>query len=123
MFGKKKEEETIKVGDALYMIKNLIKCDVDECCMASMDKEDVIEKLEKIQKLLKEIDDKENPKDLHSALDGYYQEVMMGYNPFDYIGTDKRKRVSSKLMGLAQGVIDEHKLREKIKEILRKEND
>ena len=47
----------------------------------------------------------------------------MGYNPFDYIGTDKRKRVSSKLMGLAQGVIDEHKLREKIKEILRKEND
>ena len=72
MFGKKKEEETIKVGDALYMIKNLIKCDVDECCMASMDKEDVIEKLEKIKKLLQEIDDKENPKDLHSALDGYY---------------------------------------------------
>ena len=71
MFGTKKEE-TIKVGDALYMIKNLIKCDVDECCMASMDKEDVIEKLEKIQKLLKEIDDKENPKDLHSALDGFY---------------------------------------------------
>ena len=38
----------------------------------------------------------------------------MPYNPFDYIGTDKRKRVSSKLMGLAQDVIGEHKLRENI---------
>ena len=70
MFGKKKEE-TIKVGDALYMIKNLIKCDVDECCMASMDKEDVIEKLEKIKKYLEEANEKENPKDFRSALDGY----------------------------------------------------
>ena len=43
----------------------------------------------------------------------------MGYNPFDYIGTDKRKRVSSKAKDLAQGVIGEYKLREKIREILR----
>ena len=43
----------------------------------------------------------------------------MGYNPFDYIGTDKRKRVSSKAKDLAQGVVEEHKLREKIREILR----
>ena len=71
MFGKKKKEETIKVGDALYMIKNLIKCDVDECCMASMDKEDVIEKLEKIKKYLEEANDKENPKNFRSDLDGY----------------------------------------------------
>ena len=42
----------------------------------------------------------------------------MGYNPFDYIGTDKRKRVSSKAMGVAQDVVTEHKLREKIKEII-----
>ena len=54
------------------MLKNLIDCDVDECCMASMDKEDVIEKLEKIKKYLIKIDEKENPKDLNSALDGYY---------------------------------------------------
>ena len=27
---------------------------------------------EKIKKYLQEINDKENPKDLHSALDGYY---------------------------------------------------
>jgi DNA-binding phage protein len=54
------------------MIKNLIKCDVDECCMASMDKDDVIEKLEKIKKYLEEVNEKENPKDLNSALDGYY---------------------------------------------------
>ena len=72
MFGKKKEEKTLTTTEALHMLKNLITCDVDECCMASMDKDDVIEKLEKIQKLLKEIDEKENPKDLHSPLDGYY---------------------------------------------------
>ena len=47
---------------------------------------------------------------------------MMGYNPFDYIGTDKRKRVSSKAKVLAQGVVEEHKLREKIREILRGED-
>ena len=42
----------------------------------------------------------------------------MGYNPFDFIGKDKRKRVSPKVMGLAQDVIGEHKLREKIREII-----
>ena len=72
MFGKKKEEETIKVGEALYMIKNLITCDVDECCMASMDKDDVIDKLGKIKKYIEKIDEKENPKDLNNPLDGYY---------------------------------------------------
>ena len=46
-------------------------------------------------------------------------EIIMGYNPFDYIGTDKRKRVSSKVKVLAQGVIDEHKLREVIRKILK----
>ena len=40
----------------------------------------------------------------------------MAYNPFDFVGTDKRKRVSSKAMDLAQGVIGEHKLREMIRE-------
>ncbi len=54
------------------MLKNLITCDVDECCMASMDKDDVIEKLEKLKKYIEKIDEKENPKDLHSPLDGYY---------------------------------------------------
>ena len=44
----------------------------------------------------------------------------MAYNPFDYVGKDKGKRVSSKAMDLAQGVIGEHKLREKIREILRR---
>ena len=43
----------------------------------------------------------------------------MGYNPFDFIGKDKRKRVSPKVMGLAQDVVTEYKLREKIREILR----
>ena len=37
-----------------------------------MNKEDVIDKLERIKRYLNEINDKENPKDLHSALDGYY---------------------------------------------------
>ena len=71
MFGNKKEE-TLKTTEALHMLKNLITCDVDECCMASMDKEDVIEQLEKLKKYISIIDEKENPKDLNSPLDGYY---------------------------------------------------
>ena len=43
----------------------------------------------------------------------------MGYNPFDYIGKDKRKSVSSKVMGLAHDVVTEHKLREMIREELK----
>ena len=46
----------------------------------------------------------------------------MGYNPFDFVGGDKRKRVSSKAMDLAQGAVTEHKLREKIREILRRKD-
>ena len=72
MFGKKKKETILTTTEAVYMIKNLITCDVDECCMASMDKEDVIEQLEKIQKYIEKINEKENPKDLNSVLDGYY---------------------------------------------------
>ncbi len=71
MFGKKKET-FVTTTEALHVIKKLITCDVDECCMASMDKEDVIEKLEKIKKYIEKIDEKENPKDLNSPLDGYY---------------------------------------------------
>ena len=40
----------------------------------------------------------------------------MAYNPFDYVGTDKRKRVSSKAMDLAQGAVTEQKLREMVRE-------
>ena len=72
MFGKKKEEKNLTTTEALHMLKNLITCDVDECCMASMDKDDVIEKLEKIKKYLEEANDKENPKNFRSDLDGYY---------------------------------------------------
>jgi len=43
----------------------------------------------------------------------------MGYNPFDFVGTDKRKRISPKVMGVAQDVVTEHKLREMIREILK----
>ena len=71
MFGKKKEE-TITTTEALHMVKKLITSDVDECCMASMDKDDVIEQLEKLKKYISKIDEKENPKDLNSPLDGYY---------------------------------------------------
>ena len=47
----------------------------------------------------------------------------MGYNPFDYIGKDKRKRVGRKSMMMAKDVVTEYELREKIREILRNEND
>ena len=40
----------IKTTEALHMVKKLITEDVDECCEASMDKEDVQEK--KYKKLL-----------------------------------------------------------------------
>jgi hypothetical protein len=43
----------------------------------------------------------------------------MGYNPFDFIGTDKRKSIGSKAMGIAQDVVTEHKLREVIRKILK----
>ena len=47
----------------------------------------------------------------------------MGYNPFDFIGTDKGKRIDRKTMMIAKSTFTEHKLREKIREILRNEND
>ena len=44
----------------------------------------------------------------------------MGYNPFDFIGTDKRKSVSAQAKGIASDLVTEHKLKEKIREIVRK---
>ena len=99
MFGKKKEK-TLTTTEALHMLKNLITCDVDECCMASMDKEDVIEKLEKIKKLIEEIDEKENPKDLnnlsaswrlleseYTRLPGFKREISY------WLNTNKMKKI------------------------------
>ena len=44
---------------------------------------------------------------------------MMGYNPFDFIGTDKKERISKQVMSLAQDVVTEHKLKEAIRKILK----
>ena len=62
----------IKTSEALHTIKSLIKDDIDECCEASMDKETVTEKLEKLKKYVEKIDKKENPIDLSSPFGGYY---------------------------------------------------
>ena len=62
----------IKTSEALHMVKKLITEDVDECCEASMDKEDVQEKLEKLKKYIEKIDNKENPVSLHDPHGGYY---------------------------------------------------
>jgi hypothetical protein len=43
----------------------------------------------------------------------------MGYNPFDFIGKDKKKRVGGQAMKVAQNVVTEHKLREMIREELK----
>ena len=43
---------------------------------------------------------------------------MMGYNPFDYIGKDKRKKIDKKSMIVAKNIITEYKLKEMIREIL-----
>ena len=62
----------MKTAEALYIVKNLIKEDVNECCEASMDKEKVTNKLKDIKKFLEELDEKENPKDLNNPFTGYY---------------------------------------------------
>jgi hypothetical protein len=62
----------MKTSEALHIVKNLIKEDVDECCEASMDKEKVTNKLKDIKKFLEELDEKENPKDLNDPFTGYY---------------------------------------------------
>jgi hypothetical protein len=61
----------MKTSEALYIVKNLIKEDVDECCEASMDKEKVTNKLKDIKKFLEELDEKENPKYLNNTFTGY----------------------------------------------------
>ena len=61
----------MKTSEALYIVKNLIKEDVDECCEASMDKEKVTNKLKDIEKFLNELNEKENPKDLNDPFTGY----------------------------------------------------
>ena len=43
----------------------------------------------------------------------------MSYNPFDYLGKDKRKRVSSKAISLAQDGVNEQKIREIVREIIK----
>ena len=62
----------MKTSEALHVVKNLIKEDVNECCEASMDKEKVTNKLKDIKKFLEELDEKENPKDLNDPFTGYY---------------------------------------------------
>ena len=62
----------ISTTEALHTVKTLIKDDVYECCEASMDKETVTDKLEKLEKYIKKIDKKENPVDLNNPLGGYY---------------------------------------------------
>ena len=58
--------------EALHMIKVLLDDDIDACCEVSMDKDEVLIKLEKLRKYIEKINSKENPVDLNSALDGYY---------------------------------------------------
>ena len=62
----------ISTTEALHTVKTLIKNDVYECCEASMDKEKVSDKLEKIKKYINKIDKKENPVDLNDPFSGYY---------------------------------------------------
>ena len=62
----------INTTEALRTIKTLIKDDVYECCEASMDKEKVTDKLEKLKKYVEKINKKENPVDLDNPIGGYY---------------------------------------------------
>ena len=62
----------ISTTEALRTVKTLIKDDVYECCEASMDKETVTDKLERLEKYINKIDKKENPVDLNNPYGGYY---------------------------------------------------
>ena len=62
----------INTTEALRTVKTLIKDDVYECCEASMDKEKVTDKLEKLEKYINKINKKENPVDLQNPHGGYY---------------------------------------------------
>ena len=62
----------ITTTEALHTVKTLIKDDVYECCEASMDKENVTNKLEKLEKYINKINKKENPVDLKNPFGGYY---------------------------------------------------
>ena len=61
----------ITTTEALHTVKTLIKDDIYECCEASMDKENVTEKLKKLKKYIEKINDKENPVDLKNPFTGY----------------------------------------------------
>jgi len=61
----------ITTTEALHTVKTLIKDDVYECCEASMDKENVTDKLEKLKKYIEKINNKENPVDLKNPFTGY----------------------------------------------------
>ena len=62
----------ITTTEALHTLKTLIKDDIYECCEASMDKETVTNKLERLQKYIEKINKKENPVDLRDPFGGYY---------------------------------------------------
>ena len=62
----------ISTTEALRTVKTLIKDDVYECCEASMDKETVTDKLERLEKYINKIDKKENPVDMGDPFGGYY---------------------------------------------------
>ena len=61
----------ITTTEALHTVKTLIKDDVYECCEASMDKETVTDKLEKLEKYINKINKKENPVDAKNPFTGY----------------------------------------------------
>ena len=62
----------ITTAEALHTVKTLIKDDVYECCEASMDKEKVTDRLEKLEKYINKINKKENPVDDKNPFGGYY---------------------------------------------------
>ena len=62
----------ITTTEALHTVKTLIKDDVYECCEASMDKEKVTDRLEKLEKYINKINKKENPVDDKNPFGGYY---------------------------------------------------
>ena len=88
----------ITTVEALYTVKTLIKDDVDACCEASMDKNEVTIKLEKLKKYIEKIDKKENPVDLNNVLDGNPHAWSNHYFQADHVLASYDKRLDNNLL-------------------------
>ena len=62
----------ISTIEALQIIESLIDEDIDICCEALMDKDEVYVKLSKLKEYIEDVNSKEDSVSLHSPLEDYF---------------------------------------------------